>query len=295
MGLPHVTSVVRPTSIEEAYNLLINANGAARWLAGGIDIVRQPPSDNTTLIDISALPLHDITSVQEGKAVSIGAAVTLTELMESPLITPLYHGELVSMLAGVASPLLRNLATLGGSLGSSHPWSDIHTLLLALGALVDVYDGSYQTMDLADVVPQRSAPRALLTRVLIPVAESNQVASFEKFARTKFDVALLNCACSVSIDDAGHVKSTRVVAGGTPARAARIQAAEARLLGTELDDAAIQRAADAAANEPGLREDVRASAEYRRALLRTGIRRCLLRVRSRTEFDSGSLAKGGRA
>lgn len=292
MGLPHVTSVVRPTSLEEAYDLLINADGAARWLAGGIDIVRQSPSDDTTLIDISALPLHDITPEQEGRVVSIGAAVTLTELMESPLIAPLHHGELVSMFAGVASPLLRNLATLGGSLGSCHPWSDIHTLLLALGAHVEVYDGSYHTVDLADVAPQRSVSRALYTRILIPVPNGNQAASFEKFARTKFDVALLNCACCISID-AGRVESARVVAGGTPARAARIQAAEARLLDTNLDDAAIRHAADAAADEPGLREDVRASAEYRRVLLKTGIRRCLLRVRSRTDLGSGSLTERG--
>ncbi|MBN1857794.1 FAD binding domain-containing protein [Candidatus Bipolaricaulota bacterium] len=288
MGLPHVTSIVRPSSVEAALNLLKNGNGAARLLAGGVDIVRQPPSGDITLVDVSALPLRDIAVTEDGQAISIGATATLTEIMESKLIVNLYHGELIAMLGRVASPLLRNLATIGGSIGSSHPWSDIHCLLLALGAKVEVYDGSYRTVDLADIAP-RPRQDQLFTRVLIPIHGNGTAVAFETFSLTKFDVAMLNCACSISIV-AGKVVAARVVAGGTPARASRIHAAEERLLGTELDAASIQHATDAAVSDTGLRDDVRASAEYRRVLLKTGIRRCLLRARARTALGSKPLS-----
>lgn len=290
MGLPHVTSVVRPNSVEEAFTLLTNANGTAQWLAGGIDVVRQPSSGRTTLIDLSAIPIREIAATEDGNTISIGAAATLSAIMESDLVSDASHGELIAMLAKVASPLLRNLATLGGSIGASHPWSDIHGLLLAMGAQVELYDGSYRTVDLADVPPQRSTQDVLITRVLIPVLRDHEAVSFEKFSRTEFDVAILNCACFLSIAT-GQVAATRIVAGGTPARASRIQSAEARLLGTKLDDLSIEHAANAAADEPGVRDDVRASAEYRRVLLRTGVRRCLLRARARIVSGDPSIER----
>ncbi len=281
MGLHHVTAIVRPNTLDEALGLVRNAGGTARWLAGGIDIVRQPPPEGTTLIDISALPLHEIAVSADGQTISIGATATLTEIMESKLIRGLYGGEMVAMLSNVASPLLRNLATLGGSIGSAHPWSDIHCFLEAVDAKVEIFDGSYRTVDLADVSPQRSMQNRLFTRVLIPVPADNAAVAFEEFSRSKFDVSMLNCACSIAVTG-GKVAMVRIVAGGTPSRASRIQAAEERLLETELDATSIQYAADAAASDTVLRDDIRASAEYRRVLLKTGIRRCLLRARTRT-------------
>ena len=262
MGLHHVTAIVRPNTLDEALGLVRNAGGTARWLAGGIDIVRQPPPEGTTLIDISALPLHEIAVSADGQTISIGATATLTEIMESKLIRGLYGGEMVAMLSNVASPLLRNLATLGGSIGSAHPWSDIHCFLEAVDAKVEIFDGSYRTVDLADVSPQRSMQNRLFTRVLIPVPADNAAVAFEEFSRSKFDVSMLNCACSIA------------VTGG--------KVAEERLLETELGATSIQYAADAAASDTVLRDDIRASAEYRRVLLKTGIRRCLLRARTRT-------------
>jgi len=293
VGLPHVTAVVRPSTLDEALALIRNGGGAARWLAGGIDVVRRPPAAETTLIDLSALPLGDISVSRDGDAVSIGAMASLTEIQESPLIRELYAGEIVSMLGAVASPLLRNLATLGGSIGSAHPWSDIHCLLLAIGAHVEIYDGATRTADLGEVLPVHSGEnQQLVTRILLPLPKEHTAAAFEKFARSKFDVAMLNCACWISLSS-GKVAKARIVAGGTPARASRVPTAEKQILGTTLDEATISAAAETAVRDTELREDVRASAEYRATLLATGVRRCLVRARASLALgDTSDLEKG---
>ncbi|MBU1049677.1 FAD binding domain-containing protein, partial [Candidatus Bipolaricaulota bacterium] len=109
----------RPTSIEEAWRLLSDNGNSARLVGGGVDVALFTPTDITTLIDLTSLPYRSI-ELRDGE-LALGAVATLTELLESPAVAGYLGGIVVTMLRQVASPLLRNAATLGGTLASTHP------------------------------------------------------------------------------------------------------------------------------------------------------------------------------
>lgn len=274
-----VQTYQRPSSIEEAWSLLNDGGKSAKLVGGGVDVALFAPPEILTLIDLALLPTRSIELRSDGLA--IGAGVTLTDLLESPLAAAYLDGVVVTMLRQVAAPLLRNAATVGGALASTHPWSDVITLFLALDAQVTQYSGQLQTSSLENLMEQRGTiDRTIITEVLLPIPADDVYASFEKFVRTGFDIGMLNCACRLTMNG-DRCESGRIVFGGTPDIGHRLEAIERALAGARLDDATIDSAAQLARQALALRDDVRASAEYRRVLAVAGIRRCLMRIAQR--------------
>jgi len=275
-----VTSVQtyqRPSSIEEAWSLLAEKGKSAKLVGGGVDVALFVPPGITTLIDLSLLPYRSI-DLHDGNLV-LGAGVTLTEILESPIVGDYLDGIIVRMMRQVASPLLRNAATIAGSLASMHPWSDVITLFLALDAQVTQYTaGQLTTTSLEELMAQRGTiDRAIIIEVILPAATAGTAASFEEFVRAAIDVSMLNCACRVVLDN-GNCSDVRIVFGGMPAIAQRITAIEEALTGKQLEPAVIESVAELAGEAIPARDDVRASADYRRVLAGAGVRRCLHRM-----------------
>jgi len=279
VALTQLKQYLRPTSLEEALTSLREGGKGARVIGGGIELVLFSPPDVTTLIDLSELSLSYIKENEAGLA--IGATTTLTQIIGHQTVAQYLDGVIVGMLHQVASPLLRNLATIGGSLASANPWSDVIPLFLALDAKVTLFDGKYRSIPLSDLYPTRShLSGSILTEVLLPVPAPRTAASFHQFSRTGFDVALLNCACLVKVD-AGRCTVVRIVAGGTPRLGAALPAAEEALMGMELTDETIERVAHVARESVDTRDDRRASARYRKQLTYVFVKRCLQGIRDR--------------
>lgn len=277
----NVRKYQRPSSVAEAWSLLNKGGKSAMLVAGGVDVALFTPPAVETLIDLALIPLKSIESRTEGLA--IGSGVTLTELLESRLSAACFGGILQTTLKQVASPLLRNMATVGGSLASSHPWSDVITLFLALDAQVKQYCGQVQTTSLARLLEERGMlSRAIITEVVLPVQTEHTYACFEKFARTGFDVAMLNCACRVKISE-GCCDDVRIAFGGMPSIGHRMEAVESALNGAKLDHATIEAVAEIAGKAIPARDDIRASEDYRRILASAGVRRCLTRIAQRAD------------
>ncbi len=256
---------------------MLNEGGkSAKLVGGGVDVALFVSPEITTLIDLTSLG-HRSIEICDGELV-LGAGVTLTDMLESPVVTNYLDGVVVRMLRQVASPLLRNAATLGGALASTHPWSDVITLFLALDARVTQYAGREQTTTLEELMEHRGTiDRAIITRVILPAAANCTYASFETFVRTEFDIGMLNCACRLTLDD-GACSDVRVVFGGTPDIGHRINTVEDALNGEELSPAVIEATAERAAEAIPARDDMRASADYRRVLAGAGVRQCLHRI-----------------
>ena len=278
MGLRGVKEYLRPSRLDEALALLRERGERAWPIGGGIDLVLFAPREVEAVVDLGRLPLRYVRE-NEGR-ISIGAIATLREVLESPVVRDYLGGVIPEMLHQVASPLLRNLATIGGTLVSANPWSDVITLFLALGAEVVLSDGKARTIPLEKLYPARALRGTILTEVRLPSSARESAAAFWKFSRTAFDVALLNCATFVRMVG-GRCVEARVVAGGTPQLGARLPRAEACLVGSGLDDASIERAAEAARESADVREDRRASADYRRELVLVGVKRSLHEARGR--------------
>lgn len=276
MGLDQVEAVLRPTSVEEAWSQLASRGEGARLLGGGIDLALFAPRSVTTLIDLSGVGLSGIEDVSGG--LRIGATTTMTEAIESPDVAAYGSGFLRDVLHEVASPLQRNLATFGGTLASAHPWSDVIPALLVLDAEVTVYDGVERRLTVEAFHTDRSAlERPLIRSVELPPVLGDARGAFVSFARTAFDVGMLNIACFGVIED-GRWASVRIAVGGTPGPAKRLQTVERAVAGKPIDEEGIVAAGEAASQAIDARDDRRASAEYRRTLTARLVARCLRRI-----------------
>ena len=278
MVLTHIQDYVKPASAEEAWTALAERGKAAKAIGGGIDVLLYATREMTTLVDLADLGLS---YVRDGDGLAIGATTTFTEIIESPLARKVLHGILIEVLEKVASPLQRNLATIGGTLGSAHPWSDVIPLLLVLDAEVAVYDGRARTPALAEYFSVRAnGERPLITEVRLPVAPRSAACAFEEYSSTGFDVAVLNCASFVRLES-GRCETVRIAVGGTPSLATRLTTVEEALTGAPLDDETIDRVAELAGQAIDARDDRRATAAHRRKLARVGVSRCLQRIGER--------------
>ena len=277
MALTGITAYLRPGTLEEALALL---DDRAIAVGGGTDVIRHPHVGVTTLVDLGALPLRYL---RQDRGFAVGATATLSDMLEHPGLAAHLDGVVAQMLRGVGSPLLRNAATIGGHLARGR-YSDIVPVLVALDATVTVFDGTERTLPLTAYYREGlHRSRALITEVGIPAAGADTAAAFLKFTRTSFDFALLNCAVRVRRDDAANVAECRIAVGETPALGSPVEPAADYLLDGPLDDDRIATAAAISAEAIPAQDDQRASADYRRALCRVGVRRCLAAARRRLE------------
>ncbi|MCD6495031.1 FAD binding domain-containing protein [Candidatus Bipolaricaulota bacterium] len=281
MSRSQVTKYLRPSTPEEALTLLRNGGKSARYVGGGADVARTLPGDVTTLIDLCTLNLSSIE--ESAESIVIGATATLNEVLENRSVANVCNGVVAEMMRKVGSPLLRNMATIGGTLVSAHSWSDVIPLLLVLDAEITLYDGDSRTMGLGDLYASRERfANSILTSVMIPVSGPGDYAAFHKFSRTAYDIALLNCACYVHVEE-GRCTEARIAAGGTPRLATRLPQVEAALPGEALSDETIERVAQVARDTVKTADDRRASGEYRKQLIYAGVKSCLHEIAQRLE------------
>jgi 4-hydroxybenzoyl-CoA reductase subunit beta len=111
-------TLARPQAVEEAVKLLAEGGADALIVAGGTDLVpnlRAGLFSPKVLVDIKGLRDLSYIKYDAGKGMEIGALTTLTELAESPLVRE-HYPVLAEAAATVASPVLRNMGTLGGNI-----------------------------------------------------------------------------------------------------------------------------------------------------------------------------------
>jgi len=277
-----VEELTHPASLAEAWSQKEEGGDAARFIGGGIDIAVFAPPSVRRLIDLAGL---DISYVREEDGLRIGATATMTEVAESPVVRDYLGGFLPGVLHRVASPLQRNLATFGGTIGSAHPWSDVIPVLLVLDAELAVYAGEERVLSLVDYLKERGEGfRPLITEIRLPLIAERGAAGFEKFSRTRFDIATLNCACFIGLK-AERCETVRIAIGGRPGIATRLYDVEGELTGEELTDQAIEDLAALAAERVEVGDDRRASGGYRRILVRAGVKRALAGVAGRLRGD----------
>ncbi len=105
-----------PRSIAEAARILAGEGPNAMLLAGGTDLLPNMKRRQQTPATLVALRgVRELKTITNGSGLTIGAGVTLSELAESQTAREKYTG-LTQAAAQVATPHLRNMATLGGNL-----------------------------------------------------------------------------------------------------------------------------------------------------------------------------------
>jgi carbon-monoxide dehydrogenase medium subunit len=261
---------VRAHTLDDALAAL---DADSKILAGGQSLV---PMLNmrlvrpARLVDINGVPELDGVRAAPDGGLDIGALTRHTDLLTAPLVkerAPL----LAAATAHVGHRAIRNRGTVGGSLAHADPAAELPAALLALGAsaviagrdgrrrvaLEDFFLGALTTALAADEI---------LIRIDIPDARSAGW-GFAEVARRPGDFAIAGVAAVVRAAR-GRCDQARLVAFGAHERPARLRAAEAAIMGSELSAKLGERAAIHAEADCRPPDDVHASAEYRAHLVR---------------------------
>ncbi len=228
-------------------------------LAGGTYLLGQQDNTIEAVVDLRDLGLAFISEDTHG--IHIGAMTTLQSMAESPILKEFAMG-IVARAASLSAPrLIRNCATIGGTLGAgSASQADLWTALVALDAEVVLRSASQTQIDLSNnsfdrpgyVLPdvvfkgkqERRVPcsefsmqrlaRELIVEIFIPRPGATCGTSLMRIGRTSADAALLNAVALIEVDH-GRYHRVHVAVGGVNMEPIRLRAVERHLEGQPVD------------------------------------------------------------
>ena len=274
-----------PTSLEQVFELLDRYGDDARIMAGGTALVIQmkqrlsQPGHVVGLREVGNL--NTIASTHAG--VNIGALCSHRQIEKSTLITedlPL----LADTFRKVATPRIRNMATIGGGLANGDPAQDPPPSLIALGASVVLASrNGERTVPVeelfVDYYETDVQAGEILTSVTVPKAPSGSGTAYLKFLpRTADDYGTITVASVVSREQDGTCKDVRIVLGCAGVTPIRVTDAENSLRGKHLTDDNIRAAAELVRNSVDPLDDFRGSAEYKTDMAEVFSRRAVERA-----------------
>lgn len=275
----------RPQSVSDAVKLLADLGDDARVVAGGHSLI--PMMKLRMAVPEHLVDLQDIADLRgisiAGGIVTIGAMTTQANLIASDdlaAVCPILRETSLQ----IADPQIRNLGTIGGNVANGDPGNDMPALMLVLNATFvaqgpggsrdiaarEFYDGAFSTA-LAD--------DEILTAIRFDAPPSGHGYAYEKQKRKIGDYATAAAGVVLTMDGGtcGMASIGLTNVADTPLFAD--EAAQA-LVGTAVDDAAIDAAAKAAEAIAQPAADGRGPAAFRIKLTGTMVRRAIARAKS---------------
>ena len=270
----------RPKDVDEVVSLLGAHGRRAKILAGGTDLLVQRPSFVEVLVDITATGLDGVRDDGAG-GLMIGAATQVEALERTEAFTATPFRALSEAVEVMATPTVRNMATVGGNLCNASPAADLSVALTALGAVLRIAGPQGQReIPIEDFFlgPNITALQddEMLIEIHLPPLPKGTGSSFLKLRhhQTSVDMAIVNVATCLKAKG-GLCEDAAVSMGGVGPAPCRASKAEAVLAGSAPDAALIEKAAQAAMEESCPIDDVRASAGYRKRIVAVLVRRSL--------------------
>jgi aerobic carbon-monoxide dehydrogenase medium subunit len=259
-----------PNSLDQAVALLAKETGEARVLAGGTDLLVQMRTDivdPVLVVDIKGIA-ETRQIKEEAGGYRIGAAVTGAELKEHPKLKAVWPG-VVEAANLIGSTQIQGRATMGGNLCNGSPAADSVPALIAAGAKASIV-GPKGRRDVA-VEDVMLAPRKLsltkgelLASFLLPAKPARTGEAYLRFIpRTEMDIAVVGCGVCLTLDAKGKCTAARVSLGAVAERPLLVAPAATALIGSTVDDAALQKLAAAASAACRPIDDKRGTKEYR--------------------------------
>ena len=249
------------TTLAEAHAVLAAEGGVARVIAGGqtlIPMLSMRLARPKVLVDI--MHLRELARLEETDGVlHVGAAVRQAELLAWPPLAT-RQGLLAAALPWVGHAQTRSRGTVCGSIAHADPSAELPLALVALGGSVTLSSRRRRRTLAADqfflgCMSTARRDDELIAGASFPLERPGHGYAFREFARRHGDFAIVACAAVVTRD------STRLAVGGVAGRPV------ARDLG-DVSGGALEAALDAFAYDLDAREDMHATARFRRDLVR---------------------------
>jgi len=282
-----------PQSVDEALAIL-NSESNATVFAGATDLIPQLRGGRPEpglIVDLKKIPgLVDL-SFSNGTW-KIGAATPVARIKNNVKLTKEFPG--LSEASGlIGSDQIQNRASLGGNLCTASPGADTVPSLMVNDALVVIASNERRrTIPVADVI---TGPGSIslgsgefLIEFLLEQPPPRTSDAYERFIpRTEMDIAVVDAAARISLDERGHCQEAKIAIGAAAPTVIRVPAAERILQGKKINDEVLSEVMDEASKACNPINDKRGTIEYRRQVAGVLAKRVILLAEKRALDKKG--------
>ena len=259
-----------PISVGDAVKALAGTAGVTRILAGGTDVIVQMETDliePELLVDIKKIPGLDRIAPESG-GYRIGAAVSAMTMMDHKELCALWPG-VIDGVKLIGSIQVKGRATVAGNLCNASPGADSVPPMVAAGATARVV-GPNGTRDVpVEAIPVAPGKTSLargeiIESIFLPARAARSGDAYLRFTpRTEMDIAVVGVGVHLTLDASGVCTQARVALGAVAPTVLLVPECAAALIGTKVDDAALDRLAAAASAACRPIDDKRGTKEFR--------------------------------
>ncbi|MDA7579352.1 xanthine dehydrogenase family protein subunit M [Alphaproteobacteria bacterium] len=264
------TQYLAAKTIDEAVQAHNKANGSARFLAGGTDLLVQIKSGikkPNLVIDVKKiLELNNIEEISENEFV-VGASVSGANLNRNKKFSSLWPG-VIEAFRLIGSEQIQGRASLGGNLCNGSPAGDSVPALIAAGctAVIAGPDGKKELpIEEFHTGPGKTILKngEMLVSLKFPKRESNSSDSYLRMTpRTEMDIAVVGCGVNLTLDN-DICTSVRVSLGAVAPTPLLIKEASDIMIGTNLNSEVLEKVARICMDSCNPINDKRGTIEYR--------------------------------
>src|SRR4051812_28903664 len=276
-----------PTSLSEATALLARADGTARILAGGTDLLvqlRERLRDADLVVDVKRIPELMELDYEPRRGLRLGASVPCYRVYEHPGVSAAYPA-LVEAARIVGGWQIQSRASVGGNLCNSSPAGDTIAPLIALRARC-VIAGPEGTREVPSeefcTAPGRNVIRRgeMLATIVLPPTAGKDGSAYERFIpRNEMDIGVAGASAWVRLDAAGGIIEEARVALAAIAPTPKFAAEASRwLAGRPATEETFERAGELAKGVASPIRDMRGTVEFRNHLVGVLTRRTLAKA-----------------
>lgn len=262
---------IRPLSIEDAVGQLAGSAGTAAILAGGSDLLVRMKGgfvEPDLIVDIKAIEgLSEIRETADG--FSIGAAVPCAVLGESAALKKAWPG-VVEAAKLIGSKQVQGRCTITGNLCNASPAADSVPALVAAGARASVVGPAGRRTIPVESVPTGPGKTSLakgeiIEAILLDKRPPRSGDAYLRFIpRTEMDIAVVSAGVNLTLDESGVVIAARVAIGAAAPTVLLVEEAAQVLIGSKLDETALERLAKVCSGACRPIDDKRGTVEFRR-------------------------------
>ena len=260
-----------PATANELADLLSGNDGIVKILAGGTDILVQMRSgviEPDLLVDIKGIDAMNIITKNK-YGYQIGASVSCAALNENVELKGDYPG-VCEGAELIGSTQVQGRATMVGNLCNASPAADSVPCLVAVGATVTVVGNGGITRQVAvEDIPQSPGRTSLgkdefILSINLPKKPINTGDAYLRFIpRSEMDIAVVGCAVCITLDDKGVCTDAKIVLGAVAKKIIIVKDAAKAMVGTMLDDQALDSLSIAASKACAPINDKRGTIEFR--------------------------------
>jgi carbon-monoxide dehydrogenase medium subunit len=269
----------QPESLKEAYQIMDHFDGRVHYVAGGTDLfvkIHNNAIEADALISLKGI--KGLSGIRISDSLNMGSMTLFRDIERNTHICQAYP-VLSQAVWWLASPQIRNVATIGGNLANSAPSADCAAPLLVLEAKLTI-----EGPDTRRKIPIEeffTGPgencmnkTEVLTQIEIPAIAPKTRMSFLKIGRVIRDLAISNVAVLLVMEK-GTCRKIRLAAGAVAPIPIRLRSVEEMIMGEKITPKLLEHIKKKTEQEVCPISDVRSSAEYRRGVTGVLVRRAI--------------------